>query len=100
MQAVLDQVDALRLRELGRRQAGPGVWVCHGCSKALRAMKSADDTDCMPQLCIANGLELDPLPPELACLNAMEVRFISQVCVAVVHVTASYVYPWCFRYAR
>ena len=33
----------------------------------------------VPPLCIVNSLTLDPIPPELACLNTVELRLITQV---------------------
>lgn len=50
------------------------LWLCSGCREALRQGK-------MPALCVANGLALAAIPPELAALNFMELRLVTQVCL-------------------
>ena len=46
------------------------VWICHTCDSAL-------SRGVLPVQAKANGMELDPEPPELSCLNALEKRLIS-----------------------
>ncbi len=45
-------------------------WICNTCHVALSRGK-------MPTQAIANGLKLPSIPPELSCLNSLEVRLIS-----------------------
>ncbi len=45
-------------------------WICNTCHTALTRGK-------MPTQAIANGLKLPTIPPELSCLNLLEVRLIS-----------------------
>ena len=44
-------------------------WDCTTCDRVLRYGK-------LPAQAKANNLQLPPVSPELACLNALEVRFI------------------------
>ena len=44
-------------------------WVCRTCDRVLRNGK-------LPAQAKANNLHLPPVPPELACLNALEVRLV------------------------
>ena len=45
-------------------------WICCTCNAALTRGN-------MPVQAIANGLRLSNVPPELSCLNALEIRLIS-----------------------
>ena len=45
-------------------------WICCTCNAALTRGN-------MPAQAIANGLRLSDVPPELSCLNALEIRLIS-----------------------
>ncbi len=49
---------------------GGQEWVCKTCHAALTCGK-------MPTQAIANGLKLSSIPPELSCLNSLELRLIS-----------------------
>ena len=45
-------------------------WICITCNAALSRGK-------MPVQAVANGLTLSQIPPELSCLNVLEIRLIS-----------------------
>ena len=45
-------------------------WICATCNAALTRGN-------MPTQAVANGLRLSPVPPELSCLNALEIRLLS-----------------------
>ena len=45
-------------------------WICATCNAALTRGN-------MPTQAVANGLRLSPIPPELSCLNALEIRLLS-----------------------
>ena len=47
------------------------IWICVTCDRALKRGK-------MPRQAKANNLELDTVPPQLAGLNDVEVRLLSQ----------------------
>ncbi len=49
---------------------GGQEWVCKTCHAALTCGK-------MPTQAIPNGLKLSSIPPELSCLNSLELRLIS-----------------------
>ena len=54
------------------------LWVCSTCDGALKRGN-------MPVQAKANGLGLQPIPPELNCLNAMELRLVS-LCVPFMNI--------------
>ena len=45
-------------------------WICKTCSTALSRGN-------MPTQAVANGLRLSQVPPELSCLNLLEIRLLS-----------------------
>ncbi|XP_049421807.1 uncharacterized protein LOC125882141 [Epinephelus fuscoguttatus] len=46
------------------------LWICHKCHRKI----SADE---MPAECWSNNLDVDPVPPELGCLNSLEQHLIA-----------------------
>ena len=57
------------LRDLYTSSDG-NQWICITCNAALLRGN-------MPTQALANGLKLPQVPPELSCLNALELRLIS-----------------------
>nr|XP_057908359.1 uncharacterized protein LOC131104820 [Doryrhamphus excisus] len=54
------------LMESGREQ----LWICYSCHYKLSKGE-------FPPECVANNLSVDPIPPELACLNSLEQHLIA-----------------------
>ncbi|XP_074526296.1 uncharacterized protein LOC141790369 [Halichoeres trimaculatus] len=46
------------------------LWICHSCQGKISNGE-------MPAECWINNLELDPIPPELGCLNSLEQHLIA-----------------------
>ncbi|XP_074538707.1 uncharacterized protein LOC141800196 [Halichoeres trimaculatus] len=46
------------------------LWICHSCQGKISKGE-------MPAECWINNLELDPIPPELGCLNSLEQHLIA-----------------------
>ncbi|XP_074546718.1 uncharacterized protein LOC141805519 isoform X3 [Halichoeres trimaculatus] len=46
------------------------LWICHSCQAKISKGE-------MPAECWINNLELDPIPPELGCLNSLEQHLIA-----------------------
>ncbi|XP_067257297.1 uncharacterized protein [Chanodichthys erythropterus] len=47
------------------------LWICHTCDRKISEGK-------MPAESVANNLTLDPIPPELSCLNSLEQHLIAK----------------------
>ncbi|XP_049908659.1 uncharacterized protein LOC126395316 [Epinephelus moara] len=46
------------------------LWICHTCHRKISAGE-------MPAECWSNNLDVDPVPPELGCLNSIEQHLIA-----------------------
>jgi len=68
--ATIEVLEKVFAKEFEYVCADGRLWVCSTCDGALKRGN-------MPVQTKANGLGLQPIPSELSCLNAMEMRLVS-----------------------
>ena len=76
--ATIEVLEKVFAKEFEYVCADGRLWVCSTCDGALKRGN-------MPVQAKANGLGLQPIPPELNCLNAMELRLVS-LCVPFMNI--------------
>ncbi|XP_056598318.1 uncharacterized protein LOC130416992 [Triplophysa dalaica] len=54
-----------------RNSSAASLWICHTCDRKISQCK-------MPAESVANNLALDPIPPEMSCLNSLEEHLIAK----------------------